>query len=127
MNEKLTPVIVAHAKQLFDARDYTAAVPLFRQAASEGNTEAMVYLGRVYSSLGVTRDIKEASSWYSKAAGLGSVDGLYWMGQSYSGRAGHNPAEATKWFRRARRCRFGGGYEGSRSRLWRRLGLWRGF
>jgi len=56
-------------------QDYGKAHKWLKKAAVEGNTAAMVNLGRLYEQgLGVAQDFDKALEWFQKAAGAGNRD-----------------------------------------------------
>ena len=67
--------IFEQAETMYAAKDYNAAVTLYRRAADRGNTKARLMLGKCYDfGYGVKRDLKEAVRWYTLAAEAGDVD-----------------------------------------------------
>lgn len=67
-------------KALFDKKQYSEAFNLFKQAASEGDSNGYYYMGLCYQR-GVGVDIKpyQAYSLCKKAADMGNPDALFWM------------------------------------------------
>ena len=56
-------------------QDYRKAHKWLKKPAVEGNTTAMVNLGRLYEQgLGVAQDFDKALEWFQKAAGAGNRD-----------------------------------------------------
>ena len=56
-------------------QDYRKAHKWLKKAAEEGNTTAMVNLGRLYEQgLGVAQDFDKALEWFQKAGGAGNRD-----------------------------------------------------
>jgi TPR repeat protein len=56
-------------------KDYGKAHTWFQKAAGDGNTDAMISLGRLYEQgLGVARDYGKALEWFQKAVGAGNRD-----------------------------------------------------
>jgi TPR repeat protein len=54
------------------AKDYRAAMFLYRQAAEKGDADAQNNLGGLYEfGMGVARDREEARRWYRKGAAQG--------------------------------------------------------
>jgi uncharacterized protein len=55
------------------SQDYGKAHKWFKKAADDGNTAAMINLGRLYEQgLGVAQDFGNALEWFQKAAGAGN-------------------------------------------------------
>ena len=61
------------------------ALEVLHQSADNGNVDAMVWLGVVYSGLvdETMEDHKQAMQWLYKAMKLGSADAVYWLGAIY--------------------------------------------
>jgi hypothetical protein len=56
------------------AQDYSKAHKWFEKAAADGNTAAMINLGRLYEQgLGVAQDFGKALEWFQKAGGVGDT------------------------------------------------------
>jgi len=95
---------LAQANKLYEAKNETAALPLFFHAAQMGNIDAMNIVGEIFESgHGPTLDLPEAMRWYSKAADAGSARGMYNIGKLYWGGRGvpKDESAAVKWFARA--------------------------
>ncbi len=91
-------------KALYDKTNYAAAVPLFKQAAEQGNTKAQHYLGYCYYyGRGVTEDNKEAVKWFRQAAEQGHAEAQYYLGWCYFSGLGvtEDKQEADKWYKKA--------------------------
>jgi hypothetical protein len=77
-------VLIGRGRQFFDAGDMAAARLLFNRAALAGDATAAVAMGTTYDPAvlgmhgvrGMSADLEKARSWYEKAAGLGSPEGL---------------------------------------------------
>jgi len=55
-------------------QDYGKAHKRFEKAAADGNTAAMINLGRLYEQgLGVAQDYGKALEWFQKAGGVGNT------------------------------------------------------
>ena len=55
-------------------QDYSKAHKWFEKAAADGNTAAMINLGRLYEQgLGVAQDFGKALEWFQKAGGVGDT------------------------------------------------------
>jgi TPR repeat protein/serine/threonine protein kinase len=90
--------------KLYNAKEYTKALPLFRKAAAMGSADAMYNLGRMHENdYGVTKDYNEAVKWYRKSAEQGNSDGQKGLGKMYYYGYGvkQDYNEAVKWFRKS--------------------------
>ncbi|MHB1024383.1 MAG: CHAT domain-containing protein [Desulfobacteria bacterium] len=88
----------------YNAKNYKAALPIFRKAADAGNAKAMTWLGYAYEQgHGVNQDYVEAVRWYRKAADAGYVVAMKNLGVVYSLGQGvkQDYAEAVRWYRKA--------------------------
>ncbi len=87
-------------------RDIGKARAHFERAASAGNADAMLELGKIYlDGNGVTKDIRTAMEWFRKSASLGNSQGCYLLGCLYEdsaeGLVWQNNATALRWFEAA--------------------------
>ncbi len=92
------------AVKFYKNKNYAEAVPLFHQAAEQGNAKGQYSLGTMYKNgQGVTQNNKEAVSWFRKAAEQGNVIGQYNLGDMYANGQGvaQNYTEAVSWYRKA--------------------------
>ena len=93
----------AHAA--YDARNYRAAMRLYRPLAEDGNAEAQYYVGRMYEKgQGVRKDPAEGARWYRRAAEGGHAPAQYRLAVGYAfGLGGLKKDEeaALKWLRRS--------------------------
>ena len=65
-------------------QDYRKARKWFEEAASAGNTEAMINLGRLYEQgLGVAQDYGKALEWFRKALETGNSDAMKNLARLY--------------------------------------------
>ena len=93
-------------KALYDAKNYTAAVPKLKAAAEKGHKKAQYRLGRCYDKgRGVPEDDKQAFQWYSKAAKQDYHKALYHLGQCYKDGEGveKDRKKAVEYFTKAAR------------------------
>ena len=71
-------------KELYDTKNYTAAVPKLKAAAEKGHKKAQYRLGRCYDKgHGVTEDDVQAFKWYSKSAAQEYAKAQYAVGKCY--------------------------------------------
>ncbi len=76
--------IYKEAKELYDAKNYTQAVPKLKAAAEKGHKKAQYRLGRCYEKgRGVNKDVTAAFQWYTKSAAQDYAKGLYALGNCY--------------------------------------------
>ncbi len=68
------------AIELFEADRFEEALPLFRELAKKGSSEAMYYLGMMYyEGWGVQKSQDKAIEWWKKADRRGSLDAKYML------------------------------------------------
>jgi TPR repeat protein len=80
------------------------AIPLFRQAASLGNADAMVQLAQMLrSGEGISENSAEAFTWFQKAADKGNVSAMVFLAALYAQGRGvsRDDAKAAEWFQKA--------------------------
>jgi len=66
-------------------QDYTEAAKWYGKAAEQGDTDAMLGLGNMYShGRGVSQDYTKAVEWFRKAAEQGDADAQFYLGLAYS-------------------------------------------
>jgi TPR repeat protein len=71
-------------KALYDAKNYTAAVPKLKTAAEKGHKKAQYRLGRCYDKgHGVEENDAQAFKWYSKSAAQDYAKAQYAVGKCY--------------------------------------------
>ncbi|HEX9653136.1 MAG TPA: VWA domain-containing protein [bacterium] len=102
-NNSKSSKLFIQGKQLYDNLQDDDAAPLFVQAAEQGVSEAMFYLGELYSdTLSVQRDDKKAVEWYRKGAQAGNGQAMTKLGvMNYLGRGtGLDYAQAFSWFQK---------------------------
>ena len=76
--------IYKEAKALYDAKNYTQAVPKLKAAAEKGHKKAQYRLGRCYEKgHGVNKDETAAFMWYTKSAAQDYAKGQYALGNCY--------------------------------------------
>jgi len=80
------------------------AVRWLQLAADNGNTEAMVLLGRLSrSGVGILQDFGQSAKWIQTAAGRGDLEGMLELGRLYRDGIGVDKdlVQAYVWFNRA--------------------------
>ena len=71
-------------KELYDAKNYKAAIPKLKAAAEKGHRKAQYRLGRCYDKgNGVTEDDAKAFEWYAKSAAQNYAKAQYQLGKCY--------------------------------------------
>ena len=93
-------------KKLYDTKNYAAALPKLRAAATKGHRKAQYRLGRCYDKgHGVTENDSIAFTWYMKAARQGHAKAQYQVGKSYKNGEGvaKDRKQAFEWFTKAAR------------------------
>ena len=96
--------IVKRADQLYDKRDYAAALPLYQQAAAVGQAHALTRVGFCYDlGYGVQSDPAAALHWYQKAVEAGDLEAMAYLGGLYADGTGVplDYARAMALFRRS--------------------------
>ena len=91
-------------KALYDAKNYTAAVPKLKAAAEKGHKKAQYRLGRCYDKgHGVTANDAQAFAWYSKSAAQEYAKAQYAVGKCYKDGRGveKDRKKAVAWFSKA--------------------------
>ena len=92
------------AKTYVDAKNYTAAVPLLKKAATKGDKKAQYRLARCYDKgHGVDEDNKAAFGWYQKSATQGYAKAQYRLAKCYLKGKGTaaDPKKARTWLKKA--------------------------
>lgn len=76
-------------KALYDAKNYSAAVPKLKAAAEKGHKKAQYRLGLCYDKgKGVEENDAKAVEWYSKAAAQDYAKAQYQLGKCYKNGEG---------------------------------------
>lgn len=92
------------ANQYYDNKEYDKAVPIYRELAEQGNSEAQYKLGYCYNGgRGVPKSSGEAAKWYRKSAEQGNAEAQNSLGDCYAYGDGvmSSYAEAVKWWRKS--------------------------
>ena len=94
-----------NAQSAYDNKDYSTALGLWSPLAEQGNAEAQRGMGILYDNgLTVTRDRREATDWFRKAASQGDAEAEYRLGMRFvSGAAGlpHDIPQGLAWMTKA--------------------------
>jgi TPR repeat protein len=96
--------IVKQADQLYDTRDYGAALALYRKAADGGDPHALMRVGFCYDQgNGVKQDDAEAARWYRKAIDAGDLEAMAFLGGLYLAGAGvpRDVGQGLTWIRKS--------------------------
>ncbi len=94
----------AEAMKQFRSEEYDGERSRLLRAAEGGNTDAMLYLARMYDSgTGVKQDPGAATSWYRAAAEAGDARGMNETGRRLAAGRGvaRDKQEAFRWYLRA--------------------------
>jgi hypothetical protein len=86
------------------AKNYAGAMHWYQLAAAQGNSEAQMKIGVLYSyGWGVPQNYAEAMRWFRMAADQGNALAQACVGQLYQNGSGvaQNYAEAMRWYRMA--------------------------
>ena len=92
------------AQTHFAAKNYDAAVALYKKAAARGNADAQLMLGKCYDfGYGVKKDPVLAAQWYTKAAQAGNADAQINLASCYYSGAGvpASMEQAVLWYKKA--------------------------
>lgn len=92
------------ANQLYNAKDYEAAVNIYRTLANEGDAKGQYNLGLCYASgRGVEQDYTQAIKWYWKAAEQGNPSAQFNLGFCYENGYGvkQDYLQAIQWYQKA--------------------------
>jgi TPR repeat protein len=130
MSQPLPPLSPAAAlaagRDLYQARNYDAAFPLFERAAKDGNTEAMGFLGIAYlRAQGTERQPEAALHWLRKAGGKRDERAMLALAAAYEqgdGVAKQSYHWALYWYRPGRRSKLRTGARLVRPSRERRIG-----
>jgi len=102
---------LAAARQLFEAKNYADAHPIFERLAAAGDTQAMGYLGILYlEGKGTAKREDLAIPLLRRAAQAGDPRGMHGMGVAHQHGRGvdRNYPEAMRWFLEAAQQGFAG-------------------
>jgi len=92
--------------EAYQKQQYSSALKFFRQAAGQGDVEAIVQMGLMYDfGRGVCQNYNEAMRWYLKAAEKGEPRAMYLVGHMYEFGEGVsvNTDEAFSWYLKSAR------------------------
>ena len=99
-----TQKLYEEGKALYDAENYTAALPKLQAAAEKGHKKAQYRLGRCYDKgLGTKEDDDKAFEWYSKSAAQDYAKAQYQVGKCYKNGEGvaKDRKKAVEWWQKA--------------------------
>ena len=85
----------------YQAQDYAAALPLFKQAEQLGHMKASRYLGLMaLHGNGMAQSNARAFAYFQRAANEGDITGQYWLGYCYENGIGtaRDYTQAMKWY-----------------------------
>jgi TPR repeat protein len=102
--EMQSGMLKAEANSYARRGNYVKALPLYRQAADAGDSEAMVAVGSFYyKGVGIPKDYAQAAHWYEKAANEGETSVMALLGQMYAFGEGvpKDDAAAVDWDRKS--------------------------
>ena len=86
---------------MYEAGKFSAALKAFREAADDGNVEAMMYLGVMYGSgTGTEVNYTDSMAWFVKAANHGDSQAMTNIGLLYYRGLGQTQdyRQALSWF-----------------------------
>jgi hypothetical protein len=88
----ITVYTYSEAMQLYEAGEFSQALPLLEDLASGGDARAQYHLGMLYGlGQGVTRDDRKARHWLQRSANQGNPAAMYELANLYF--AGHGGAQ----------------------------------
>lgn len=96
--------VLSTAKNLLQANQFAEAIPLLRSSAETENSEAMFFLGLLYSEgRGVAQNYQTAHQWFEKAAAGGQTGAMVQLGYLYSYGYGVKQSAllARQWYEKA--------------------------
>ena len=92
--------LVRRANAYYNKKQYSEAVPLYKQAAEKGNATAQYLLGGCYYfAYGVAKDDKQAMDWFKKAALQGNIEAQNSLGYCYQEIKDYD--QAILWYTKA--------------------------
>lgn len=87
------------AKRAYHEKDYATAVKEFTVLAEQGNSDAQLFLGKMYMmGQGVPKDSDRAIKWLKAAAVQGNADAQFFLGSMYL-LPQRDIGEGLKWLR----------------------------
>ena len=96
--------LMRQANAYFNNKQYGNAVPLYKQAAEQGDADAQNQLGYCYwAGDGIIQDYNQAVQWYRKAANQGNVVAQFNLGVCYSNGYGvtRDYVQAVSWYKKS--------------------------
>ncbi len=97
-------ILLTRGIQLYEAHNYFPAMGAFEQAVTDGNVDAMMYLGMMYAEgHGAGLNYTQAKNWFDRAAAAGNGQAMCNLGILYYQGLGvrQQYTEALRWFRDA--------------------------
>ncbi len=104
LNNLLATNAYSEAVKYYGQKEYSKALPLFKQTAEQNNADAQSYLGVMYQyGYGVPKDDQKAVEWYRKAAEQGNAYSQNNLGKMYRDGYGvpKDDQKAVEWYRKA--------------------------
>ncbi len=90
---------IESAKRAYHQRDFVTAVKEFTELANSGDSDAQLFLGRMYLiGQGVPKDLDQAMRWFRASAAQGDPDAQFFLG-SMLVLPQKDIAEGLKWIR----------------------------
>jgi len=96
------PDTLAEGQAAFNLGNYTLSFSLWSTLATQGNTEAQVFVGLSYDNgWGIQRSAQLARVWYQKAAKKNNTSGQFLLGLHFIQGDTDERAEGLMWLQRA--------------------------
>jgi TPR repeat protein len=75
---------IESVKRWYEHADYAAAFKEAKPLAQQGNSDAQLFLGKMYlKGEGVAKDPDEATKWFRQAANQGNAESQFFLGAAY--------------------------------------------
>lgn len=93
---------LADGQAAFNAGDYTLSFALWSTLATEGNTDAQLFVGLSYDNgWGTKQNVQLARVWYKKAAKKNNTSAQYLLGLNFIQGTNAERAKGLMWLQRA--------------------------